>query len=267
MKDITFSFYFESSEKTTYQILGYILERRFGFVPDQLIFDDDYKFEDGIIRLKNLDSDEIDSLSVIINGAELFLTSRLYFINEKRGSKVLSKLIIKTDLDSEIEFSTHDFLLSLDGFICAFYYDSDDEKWQSEQEMIKYVLDGRRYTHLPLTKNRVGEQVIDISNNYGRSIYSIGIRFLAASRMYFCGKLFKIIPFDNFKSYSNQWPGKFGNNEILKIELYSVFNDDLNIIRARQKAFLEQTKMFEIVESLNENYFGTKNALNSLGFD
>lgn len=265
MKNVTLDFYFEYSNENMSNILDYISLGNFGFTPNQMIIDDDYDFIKGVEQLKYLNSDDLQSLSLIINEVGDNPNCKIHLITKKWSSRILLNFCLKVNLSSEEDYGKYEHILKFGGLICAFYYDTLDEKWQTENRIKYFKLEGFDTSGLPFTKNTIGETVIDTSGNFGRSKFCIGIKIVAASRMFFGPLFYYLISKEKISQFSNSINQALHEYQIVEIKLFSVFKDDINLIRSKQKHFLDQTKLFQIIETLNQKHFGIKNMLNDIG--
>ncbi|MBN9384682.1 MAG: hypothetical protein J0H74_28265 [Chitinophagaceae bacterium] len=263
MKDISFDFYWILNEQNIALITQSIIDEKFSFSPDSMILDDDYSFVDGIEEFKKISNWQVDS-SVLIYGEFNGYPSELFFNVFSWRDRKLIKLHIRLVLNKIDDFESRSYFLAIPALLCCFIYDNEDVKWQTEVRLENYERSGKSYTSLAKTKDRAGRTIIDTSENWGRSINAIHIRFLAASIMYFAEPFYKIIDKEIFYSFERVQNVNINNTDFILVELFDVFNDDIILIRNRQKAFLDHTKLLERACWLHENFLGVAQALNYL---
>lgn len=261
MKIVSFDFYWVLSEKNSNALRNIIFDKKFQFEPSDLIFDADYSFEEGLRQISTIDILDQGDISIIVTGSKHDTPAKVYFNISRWGDFQLAKIHISMSL-GETYVDTFDNFLKIPNLFFACIYDQEDKRWQSEQSINTYQQNKRAYSHLPLAKNKVNETVIDTTKNFGRSYYTMGIQFLAASKMYFGELFFKIVTKNTLMSISKSM--EISNN-IVFIDLFDIYNDNEAFIRSRQDEFLTKTQLFTILKDLHEKFVGTAAALKYLG--
>lgn len=265
MKTVSFDFYWKYNDDTIIEIVNLIRDKNFLFIPEELHYEGEHSFEEGIKDFVNINFDTEEDINVSIYGNILGEKARLYFSVQEWGKQKIIKFLLSCNIASGSDLLFINSYLKIADLICCFVFDTNDERWQSEYSINHYQLYDMPYKHLPLSKDRTDAIIIDTSSNYGRSEYSISIQFLAASEMYFGEIFFKIIPKNILLNSSEANEVKIGKNNLLRIMLFNMFDNSIQEIRRKQKLFLDGTEMFAIVKNLHEKYRSENIALNSLG--
>lgn len=265
MKLVSFNFYWKYNNGNIIEIVNLIRDKDFLFTPEELHYEGEFSFEEGIKDFVNIDFDIEEDINASIYGNIAGEKARLYFSVQEWGKQRIIKILLSCSIASNSDLQFIDSYLKITDLICCFVFDTNDEFWQSEYSINHYQIYDMPYKHLPLSKDRAGSIIIDTSSNYGRSEHAISIQFLAASEMYFGEIFFKIIPKNILLNNSEVKEVNKGKNNLLRIMLFNMFDNSIEEIRQKQKSFLENTKMFVIVNNLHENYRSESIALSSLG--
>ena len=262
---ISFDFYWKYTPRNFLEIKNYILNRLFPFIPNEIILDDDYSFDDGIILFQNVDVTSSDKLSVIITGEANGKEGRLYLNTFKWINDILIRIHISAEILDQKDFDFYQRYITIEQLFCCFIYNDEDEKWQSESHISKYERSGLPHSHLPKTRGRTGEIVVDVSKNWGRSFHLLSIKFVAGGKMFFGGNFYKILAELILLSSGGQRVIK-GENELIEIDLFDLFSTDYAMIRKRQHEFISKTGLFDKLQYLEANFIGYNQMLRSLGF-
>lgn len=259
---ISFDLYWKYSNENINELVKLIVNKQFHFLPEEFIYHADKSFEDGIKEFAQIDFDSEDTVSVIINNNQ---GERVYLNIEKWGKHKLIKIAISCFIKWDFETVFINQYLSISDLICCFIYDTVDERWQSEEKINQYELNGLDYLNLRKGKDRTGRAIIDTSRNAGRSRHSIGIKFLAAGEMYFGKIFFKIVSREILLSIKNSYSVQFGSNTLIQIKLFNIPVEDEKKMREQQRYFLENTNLLDVANNLHEKYRGINMALNAIG--
>jgi hypothetical protein len=227
MKNVSFDFYWKKDDHNLDMIKRVIAGRKFLFVPDEIILDDDYAFEEGLKVFERL-FDGNEDRSCIVTGALNGKSARLFLNSDEWSSSILFKIHIDLWIGGLDEFSSLDHFLHIPSLICCFIYNGEEE---------------------------------------GRSEHAIGFRFVTASIMYFGDLFFKIISKESLLGIEGAKYVSLNGVDYLLIHLFDIFTDDRALIRDRHKLFEERTGMLNKVAFLHENFTGWNRALRSLGID
>jgi hypothetical protein len=262
MKQVSVDVYW-ASENAAQDVLVLLVNKNFPFNPEGIVMEEEYSFEEGIRALENVNCNSDESVNFIITGKS---KDRVYFSLKKWGRRKLVKVAFSFLADS---FQNVDFIrqyLAIKELLCCFVYDTLDERWQSEESIREYEFAGVDHSSLKKKKDVAGRMVIDTSSNFGRSIHSIGLKFVAGGEMFFGQVFFNIIPHDLIILKCQKFDYIDNNGEmVLHVVLYNLFEDNIAKIREAQKDFLLSTNMFSIAERLHTNYIGLAVAVGSLG--
>jgi len=201
------------------------------------------------VLTRGVSGNNIDNSEVLFIGANnrdyklLFIS----FVKEVEDSD----LTIIENIQSEIE----KYINTLD-FLCGFLYDYDFVKWQSEKNIDEYKKHGIDTSNLNIIKNENGDEEIDVSNNWGKAVFVLGMNFKVAWGMLF-GKLFydsfigkdKLIQFPKAHSIT-EYP-----NAVILIKLYEnpfLSYEDMNI--QRLKEFSQWIRVDELIKGWQDKY-------------
>lgn len=262
MRLISFDLYWKYNNENINELVKLIINKQFHFFPKELIYQEDNSFEDGIKEFAQIDFDTEDTVSVIIRNNQ---RERIYFNVEKWGKHKLIKIAISCFIKSAFETEFINQYLIVSDLICCFIYDTEDERWQTEEKINQYELNCVDYLNLKKVKDRAGRTIIDTSRNAGRSKHSIGIKFLAAGEMYFGNIFFKIISQDILLNIKNSNSVQIGGNNLIQIKLFNIPGEDEKNMREQQGYFLANTNLLEVANNLHEKYRGIDMALNAIG--
>ncbi|HLA58927.1 MAG TPA: hypothetical protein VK622_09210 [Puia sp.] len=123
-------------------------------------------------------------------------------------------------LDFLIDSSYFQSLLNPNFLICGYCYDHDDVFLESNTD-IRYYMSKNNSSPYATTKNQFGDDIIDVSKNWGRSESACGLEFLAAPLMWFGKSFFEIIPKGDFLKFESGIV-KNNNDEMISITLFDL---------------------------------------------
>jgi hypothetical protein len=191
--DIEKSFYFNLTdgifEKIKNEIILFSKQNR----PDKIILDNDYLFEEGITQLEKIDINTFDSV---------MLFNKKFSINlmiNNNANKILA-FKIKLNIESySDELFNHIELTRNSSFIYGKLINETDNYFQSIEDVDTLKSEEMYTENMKTYKDDTGLfEIIDISKNYGRSIFSSGILFCAGHKQWFSTKTFNVFPKKNY---------------------------------------------------------------------
>jgi hypothetical protein len=121
----------------------------------------------------------------------------------------------------------------------AYLANQTDIGWQNETSIDAYKANNRSMKYVRYGKDIFNFKCIDVSGNYGRTIYKDGILYVAAYMSWF-GDLRKI--YSEF-DFSFAYSVKSLDNKLIQVQLYSDILDDCNLHRYIQKKYLEKLNL------------------------
>jgi hypothetical protein len=231
---ISFDFYWRYAPEKFLEITNNIANRLFPFIPNELILDDEYDFNDGIKILNSADIKNDKDLNMIIIGEENGEVARLYLDKFKWGELFLVKMHIDANISNQNAFSFYQRYVAIENLICCFIYNSKDEKWQTENRISEYELAVLTHAHLPRSRDKANRLVIDTSENWGRSVHLMGMKFMAAGKMFFGNIVDRIVPEHILLSCGGR-SLTIGRNKLIEVDLFDPFSSDSGAIRNQQR--------------------------------
>jgi hypothetical protein len=142
--------------------------------------------------------------------------------------------------------------LKSEKLVCGSCYDSSD-KFDQSREKIEYFTNPD-----PKNPHKVEkiEEVIDISNHWGRSVSVCGIQFIAAPIMWFGEKYYGIIPKQKLLEFKYAESIKLPFVDIVSIKMFDLYDSpDKPDNRSKQKEywiFLDLIRVIEDYKRKNE---------------
>jgi hypothetical protein len=264
---ISFDSYWLKKNNNFNEVLKHLLTKTILFDPQEIWIEDEYSYEDGYKILSEMDFSQNEEHSINVIGERNGISSGYSVFTGRFGNDYFLRLQIRVPLQSKDELE-HYFvipLIKIQGLLCCFINDYEDQVWQSRSSIDQYEFYGKPYAHLPQIKDGAGRTVIDVSGNWGRSFYYCNIMFVAAARMYF-SDLFKFLSKDTLLSIDGAKEEKHGENTLIIINLFDLFNENKDEIRFKQKKFLEEAMLFETLENVRKNSVGYDQALKKFGY-
>lgn len=207
--------------------------------------------------LSNLHALGFSVTTVIDKGEEMYEA----FCRHIDLEKVTNGLIIKDEFSPEVVFyfpRNHDIisislwfefeaerlkmiedrLIKHKNLIYASLYSQYDNKWQNEMQIQAYEANNKSIQGMKFTNDIFDKKCIDISYNYGRTIKSGAIGYIAGYKMWF-GNEFRLLS----RSQLNLIPAIKKTQieyNILEIQLFDkLISDNYEKARDSQKAFIE----------------------------
>lgn len=111
--------------------------------------------------------------------------------------------------------SHFELLISLNGILNGFVFDSEDEKWQGTESISIYDFNNKDYSRLPKILGPIGNMIIDTSKNHGRLFWFGRTRIMAVPINFYSSRFLKLIPliylkrFGKFTSYEERDSGVY----------------------------------------------------------
>ncbi len=222
-KEITFKFY---SKSESLFLNFYDNIKKLGVIPKSIISDEEY-FDDFdekvrkeikkglIINLKNGDSLHV---SVNKHNDENIYSSSFYF---KYNDKFLDRINM--------------FISESEGLYYAILTNYYDVKWQNEESISTYKINKKSLKGLKYTIDLWDKECIDITQNYGRSIFKDGVLYIAGYCSWF-GDIIEDSIFDkaDFLYSKSKLP-----NGLLRVQLFKDLETEYSLYRNKQKEFLQ----------------------------
>lgn len=265
MKDVIFEMYWIQDFDNSSAIKEKILAGDYPFTPTEIVYDgNEYSYNDGMVEFNEIEwFSETDTSFVIygnVNGRRASLT---LFIGSLVSERYVRVIFSFTPMSNE-ELETCYGYFSIRGVFYSYLNDYQDQSWQSQTSISHYKNNGKQYEHLPTT-TLAGMLKIDVSSNVGRSFYYCNVMFVAGATMYF-GEMFKFIDRDVLLSLIGAREVAVGANNLVQVDLFDIFKDDISYIRERQKYFLETTTLFERLEYVKKRSIGFAAGLKKFGY-
>jgi len=120
--------------------------------------------------------------------------------------------------DTEIET-----FINIDGFICAYLFDSNYVTQQSARNQSKYEVAGIPLSlaeGIPFTIDEHGHKVFDTSGNPGREDVISSTSLLASWKMWFGKNFYKICPKEKLLNFDSAFSIKELPNDVVYVQLY-----------------------------------------------
>lgn len=244
-KQIIFECYFNKNESNWKNVLKYTIDL-FGFIPSSMSvykskdnYLDDEVFNENYIG-SLLNSDDIPDLSVYPD-IDLDLGNIRWF---KFGFCDFNYYKIIWS-NNNLDFLKDDFLQKLfkmPGFTVAYFYDNDDAYEQKKQ----------------FNQNKNSLRI----DYPGQFIYTCGLQFIAASKIFFGSSFFEVIPKSKLLDF--KYSTYFENDEIIEVKLFDRLNNQNNsLVRENQKLFWIFFNLDEVIKDFEiKNQIDASAALN-----
>ena len=142
-----------------------------------------------------------------------------------------------TSLNFLVESDKFIIFLNSQNLIYAYCYDQYDCMNESNNRIDSFI---REYPNRPykLAKDHLDDDVIDISEHWGRYVSTRGITFLAAPLMWFGEEYFKIIPKEALLKFKGASIINYPSFNLVHIKLFELYDDPAKTDnRQRQKDF------------------------------
>ncbi|WP_416437919.1 hypothetical protein [Phnomibacter sp. MR] len=265
MKDVIFEMYWIQNYDNSSAIKEKILAGDYPFTPTEIVYDgNEYSYNDGMVEFNEIEWFSDADISFLIygnvNGRRASLTLFIGSLVSERYVRVIFSFTLSSIKELETCYS----YFSIRGVFYSYLNDYQDQSWQSETSISHYRNNNRPYEHLSFIV-KGGLRSIDVSGNVGRSIYYCNVMFVAGATMYF-GESFKFINIDTLLSLSGSKQATLGANNLIQVDLFDIFKDDISYIRERQRYFLETTTLFERLEYVKKHSIGFVAGLKKFGY-
>lgn len=196
--------------------------------------------------LSDIDYEVTSMLSLLDKGATgILIKNKLYdetdcnywfrlSIDKAYYNKV-SLQWLNSDLDFLISSNSFQNFLKFKNIICGYCYDQEDCFLQSNEDIEYYKL---KMKHEPskIKKNQFGDNIVDVSEHWGRIERVCGLEFMAAPLMWFGKYFFKIISKEDLLRFKYAVINQPESNDIVFIKLFEL-NSLPSENRIKQKEF------------------------------
>lgn len=246
MRKIGVDFYYKLTEESLQSLISLIKsENRLDI--NKIIYNSgEINFEKG----KDLIYSKIQKEGIILEGEKCDIN--LIINNTEYKILVIS---IRYDYDKYSTIELTEALINIPELTYGNVYNVEDHYWQSTDQINLLKGVGKFHDGLPLMKNDFGITVVDISENYGRSIYASGIRYMASWKQYYSPLIFKIFSRDKLLTFSKAESISILEDSIIEIQLFKdLFVEDYTENRLLQKEFFEYFDIVKITASIKKEY-------------
>jgi hypothetical protein len=171
-----------------------------------------------------------------------------WFLVKEEGNNIISVQWSIADLDFLLTNESLNFLIGDKDFICGYCYDQFDSAMQSitDLEYFKAKLPTELYKTV---KNNFNEDIIDVSEHWGRNVFTAGLNFIAAPLMWFGNNYFSIISKNKLLQFPYASLLKRPSFEVVCIKLFEIDQvASLPINRFKQKEFWDFFDFSSIIE-------------------
>jgi hypothetical protein len=141
------------------------------------------------------------------------------------------------------------FLLTSEKLLYCYCYDQYDCMNQTN-EQVNFFKENYPSAPIKVIKNYMGDDIIDVSQHWGRYLTTKGITFMAAPLMWFGQKCFKFIPKENLMRFGGISLGN-SSTDLVHIKLFDLYgnpSDPEN--REMQRRFWEHLKLVELAKTV-----------------
>ncbi|WP_108808713.1 hypothetical protein [Aquimarina spinulae] len=137
--------------------------------------------------------------------------------------------------NNEMVIEIENFVSRLNNICYAVLTNYYDVKWQDEESILFYEMNNKTTKGLSFNVDFWDKKCIDISKNYGRSIFKGGISYIAG----YCSWFGEIIDEGFIKKLDFVYKLNKMNNGLFKVLLFENINDDYSKHRDKQKKMLK----------------------------